>query len=126
MFVLLLDGAGGTIGAVLLKVTLLYTACAEGAVTLLTAVLLTCEPANDTRTSLCAEHARFKQSTLHDWSPLVQYSACQSDFSVSVPCSTLLPTHPQWNSAYQIPSYSPCTVLGVRSRARTPKIFGRW
>ena len=62
---LLLDGAGRTIGAVLLKVTLLYTACAEGAVTLLTAVLLTCEPAIDTHTSLCAEHAQLQQSTMH-------------------------------------------------------------
>ena len=42
---LLLAGAGRGPRFVLLKVTLLYTACAEGAVTLLTAVLLTCTPA---------------------------------------------------------------------------------
>ena len=82
MFVLLLDGAGGTIGAVLLKVTLLYTACAEGAVTLLTLVLLTCEPAIDTHTSLYAEHARLQQSTMHRRSPLVQYFEPLSDPTV--------------------------------------------
>ena len=82
MFVLLLDGAGGTIGAVLLKVTLLYTACAEGAVTLLTAVLLTCEPAVATHTLQCVEFAQLQQSTMHTCSPLVQYAQHAGNLTV--------------------------------------------